>query len=86
MLQMAAILYRYAAWKGYDTAARADLQTFPDAGSVSAWAREAMAWANAAGLISGTQTGGAALLDPAGHATRAQVAAILQRFVTRVTP
>ncbi len=84
--QMAAILYRYAAWKGYDTAARADLQTFPDAGSVSAWAREAMAWSNAAGLISGTQTGGAALLDPAGHATRAQVAAILQRFVTRVTP
>ena len=75
--QMAAILYRYAQFKGYDVSAKADLSIYTDAASVGAYAVDAMAWANGAGLITGTS---ATTLTPAGNATRAQVAAILMRF------
>ena len=74
--QMAAILYRYAQYKGLDASARADLGRFPDAPRVSLYAAEPMSWAVGAGLINGSD----GLLDPAGQATRAQVAAIFQRF------
>ena len=83
--QIAAIIYRYAAWKGYDTSARADLSPFPDLSQVSSWATANLAWANAEGLISGNQSGGQTYLLPQGNATRAQVAAILMRYVARVT-
>lgn len=63
--QIATILFRYAA-KRYDTSARADLSVFPDAGRVSAYAREALAWANAAGLVNGTDNGHGLILDPQG--------------------
>ena len=82
--QIAAIIYRYAAWKGYDTSARADLSSFPDLSQVSSWATANLAWANAEGLISGNQSGGQTYLLPQGNATRAQVAAILMRYVARV--
>ena len=82
--QIAAIIYRYAAWKGYDTSARADLSPFPDLSQVSSWATANIAWANAEGLISGNQSGGQTYLLPQGNATRAQVAAILMRYVARV--
>lgn len=59
---------------------REQLAGFPDAGSVSSWARTEMAWAVGNGLISGTGSGGVAYLSPQGSATRAQVAAILMRF------
>ena len=75
--QMAAILYRYAQYKGYDTAKTADLSAFADAGSISGYAQEAMRWANGSGLINGIS---AAVLNPAGTASRAQVASILMRF------
>lgn len=75
--QMAAILYRYAAAKGYDTTNKADLNRFGDYNSVSAWARDAMAWANASGLINGMPGD---LLVPQGQANRCQTAAILHRF------
>ena len=75
--QMAAILYRYAQYKGYDVTAAADLSGYSDAGSVSAWAQAAMQWANGAGLITGNS---ATTLNPLGSATRAEVAAILMRF------
>ena len=81
--QIATILFRYAA-KRYDTSARADLSVFPDAGRVSAYAREALAWANAAGLVNGTDNGHGLILDPQGDATRAQVAAILMRYVKNI--
>ena len=55
---------------------------FADAGSVSEYAQDAMRWAVAEGLVSGV---GNNRLDPAGKATRAQVAAILTRFVDRLT-
>lgn len=79
--QMAAILYRYAQFKGYDVSAKADLSTYIDAADVSAYATDAMAWASQTGLITGTS---ATALSPAGQATRAQVAAILMRFCENI--
>jgi hypothetical protein len=82
--QTAEILYNYAHSKGYDVSARADLTAFPDAGSVSGWAEEALSWANAAGLINGTVRDGRTILDPQGSASRAQVAMILMNYVEHV--
>ena len=74
--QLAAILMNYASYKGEDVSNRADLTSYTD--QPSAWAEEAMQWAVAEGLISGVTTD---TLQPQGAATRAQVAAILQRFL-----
>lgn len=82
--QTAEILYNYAHSKGYDVSARADITAFPDAGSVSGWAEEALSWANAAGLINGTVRDGQTILDPQGSASRAQVAMILMNYVEHV--
>lgn len=79
--QMAAILYRYARYKGYDVSKLANLSGFADAGTVSGWALTAIRWANAEGLINGrTNT----TLVPRGTATRAEVAVILMRFCQNV--
>lgn len=75
--QMAAILYRYAQYKGYDVTKKADLSGYSDNGQVSAYAKDALAWANAAKLINGVTN---TTLAPRGNATRAQVSAILHRF------
>ena len=75
--QLAAILMNYAAYKGEDVSNRADLANYTD--QPSTWANEAMQWAVAEGLISGVT---ADTLQPQGAATRAQVAAILQRFLS----
>lgn len=74
--QLAAILYRYAGYKGLNVSARGDLSQFPDASMVSPYAVDAISWAVASGLINGTD----GKLDPGGAASRAQVAVILQRF------
>lgn len=79
--QMAAILFRYAAFKGYDVSKTADLFTYADGTQVSAYAQSSMQWANGAGLITGTDTN---LLLPTGSATRAQVASILMRFLENI--
>ncbi len=79
--QIAALLYRYAEWKGYDTTARADLSSYVDAELISDYAVSAMSWANAEGLITGNS---AETLNPSGNATRAEVAAILMRFADNV--
>ena len=76
--QLAAILMNYAAYKGEDVSNRADLTSYTD--QPSTWAQEAMQWAVAEGLISGVTND---QLQPQGNATRAQVAAILQRFLTK---
>lgn len=81
--QLATFLYRYAQDQGYDTSARTDLSGYSDAGLVSSYATEALSWANATGLITGT-TG--TTLSPKGSATRAQVATILSRFCQDVIP
>lgn len=75
--QMAAILYRYAQYKGYDVTKKVDLSGYSDNGQVSAYAKDALAWANAAKLINGVTN---TTLAPQGNATRAQVSAILHRF------
>ena len=62
----------------------ADLSTFPDADSVSDWAKDAMADAVGLGLISGASNGGQTLLEPQGSATREQVATILMEFCKNV--
>ena len=76
--QLAAILMNYASYKGEDVSARADLSNYTD--QPSAWATETMQWAVAEGLISGVT---ADQLQPQGNATRAQVAAILERFLAQ---
>ena len=78
--QLAAILYRYAQYKKLDTDAGAKLDSFSDAGNVSGYASEALSWAVSEGLINGAS----GRLTPKGDATRAQVAAILHRFVENV--
>ena len=77
--QAAAILMRYAQYKGLDTSARAAL-SFPDAGDVPDWAHDAMQWCVAKGLLQGSDNG--ALL-PNGTATRAQIATIMMRYLTK---
>ena len=78
--QMAAILYRYAQYKKYNTAASSSLNGFTDQASVSGYATASLEWAVAEKLVNGS----AGKLMPTGNATRAQVAAILHRFVENV--
>ena len=75
--QMAAILYRYAQQKGLDVSGRSDLSVYADAGEVSPYAKDAMAWAVHTQLITGVDS---RTLQPGGSAVRAQVATILMRF------
>ena len=77
--QMASILYRYAEYKGLDVSARTDLSHYSD--QPSAWAEDVMQWAVAEGLLTGVTD---EQLQPQGQATRAQVAAIMQRFLENV--
>ena len=79
--QLAAILYRYAACQGYDVSQRADLSGFGDASSISGYAQEALSWAHAQGLVLGFEDGS---LRPQGTASRAQIAAVLMRFLAAV--
>ena len=74
--QLAAMLMKYAQYKGMDVSARADLSGYSDA--PSAWAEDVVSWAVAEGLLAGVTDD---QLQPQGQATRAQVAAILERFL-----
>ena len=76
--QIATMLYRYAKLLGLDTKGRASLDGFTDGGKTASWASEAMQWAVSAGLFQGDDTGA---LNPNGDATRAQVAALLERMI-----
>lgn len=75
--QLAAVLYRYAEYKGLDVTGRASLGAFSDADELSAWAEEPMAWAVRSGLFSGRGDG---ILAPAATATRAEIAQLLMNF------
>ena len=77
--ELAAMLYRYAKHKGYDTSAaeNTNILSYNDALSISEYAFEALQWACGEGIINGT---GAGSLEPGGSATRAQLAAMLYRF------
>ena len=74
------ILYRYARWAGCDVQPGSDLAAFPDGAAVDSYAVEAMAWAVGKGIINGMD----GRLSPETPASRAQVAAILERFVKTV--
>lgn len=78
--QLAAIFYRYSSAQGYDVTASGDLSQFSDAGTISAYAEPALAWANGAGLINGRGNG----LEPQANATRAEIATMLMRFCQSV--
>ena len=78
--QMAAILYRYAQYKKYNTAASSSLNGFTDYATVSGYAVTPMQWSVAEKLVNGSN----GKLMPTGNASRAQVAAILHRFAENV--
>ena len=77
--QLAKILYRYAEYKGYDVTASKELTGFSDASKVASYAEKYMKWAVAEELIQGSN----GKLNPKGNATRAEIAAILKRFVEK---
>ena len=79
--QLAAMLYRYAKAMGYDTEESADLDQYPDSSQVSDWAKEAMQWAVGSGIIKGKDNG--TYLDPQGKTSRAECAAMIQRFMEK---
>lgn len=79
--QLAVMLYRFAQKQGYDVTGGSDLSGYSDAGHISGFAQEAMRWANAKGLITGTS---ATTLAPNGLATRAQVATILMQYCENI--
>ena len=81
--QMATILCRYAKMLGVDTSAKANLKDFKDAGTVSSWAKDAIQWAVASGLMQGMSKD---TLGPKGNTTRAQVATLLMRFIENIVP
>ena len=78
--QLALMMFRYAQYKGYDTAQTSDLAGLKNAENTASWAKDGVCWAVGTGLISGIEKGGVKDLAPQGNASRAQVAAILQRF------
>ncbi|MBQ1502425.1 MAG: S-layer homology domain-containing protein [Clostridia bacterium] len=77
-------LQRFTEGKGYDYYNRADLSSFSDVLSLSYWSTDAFSWAVAEGIIFGSGSGAHAKLEPGASATRAQVAAMLKRFVENV--
>ncbi len=78
--QLAAIFYRYADYKGYDLTVKGNPDTFKDADKITDYAKTAMQWAVGSGLVKGKSGN---LLDPQGTATRAEIAAMLHRFIEK---
>ena len=78
--QLAAIFYRYADYKGYDLTVKGNPDKFKDADKITDYAETAMQWAVDSGLVKGKSGN---LLDPQGTATRAEIAAMLHRFIEK---
>ena len=78
--QLAAIFYRYADYKGYDLTVKGNLDKFKDADKITDYAKTAMQWAVDSGLVKGKSGN---LLDSQGTATRAEIAAMLHRFIEK---
>ena len=81
--QLTAIFYRYADYKGYKLTVTGNLDKFEDADKITDYAKTVMQWAVGNGLIKGKSE---TLLDPQGTATRAEIAAMLHRFVENTKP
>ena len=83
--ELTRFIQRFPKKTGVNTESRADLSAFPDAGAVDRYASDAMQWAVGEGIIGGSrEADGADWLKPLGDATRAQVAAILMRFIQKL--
>ena len=81
--QLTAIFYRYADYKGYKLTITGNLDKFEDADKITDYAKMVMQWAVGNGLIKGKSEN---LLDPQGTATRAEIAAMLHRFIEKAKP
>ena len=81
--QLTVIFYRYADYKGYKLTVTGNLDKFEDADKITDYAKTVMQWAVGNGLIKGKSEN---LLDPQGTATRAEIAAMLHRFVEKAKP
>lgn len=79
--QLAVFLYKYAQYKGYDLTITGNIDSFSDKDSVSSWAKNAVTWAVQNKIIAGKDGN---KLDPKGHATRAEFAAIVHRFLEKM--
>ena len=79
--QLVTILYRFVNKYAFDASNKTSLESFPDCGSVSYYAKEAMRWAVGNGVIRGVKTDKVEYLCPQNSATRAQVATIFMRFI-----
>lgn len=75
--QLAAILYRYAAYKKYDVSAKGNLSSFTDASKISGWANEAMQWAYGTKLMQGNGDG---TINPTGNTKRCEFASMIMKF------
>ena len=80
--QLTAIFYRYADYKGYKLTVTENLDKFEDADKITDYAKMVMQWAVGNGLIKGKSEN---LLDPQGTATRAEISAMLHRFIEKAT-
>ena len=80
--QLTAIFYRYADYKGYKLTITENLDKFEDADKITDYAKMVMQWAVGNGLIKGKSEN---LLDPQGTATRAEISAMLHRFIEKAT-
>ena len=80
--QLTAIFYRYADYKGYKLTVTENLDKFEDADKITDYAKTVMQWAVGNGLIKGKSEN---LLDPQGTATRAEISAMLHRFIEKAT-
>ena len=78
--QFAAMLYRYAQYSGEAVEMDRSLADFNDADQISTWAKDAMRWAVSSGIITGKP---GKRLDPRGTATRAEIAAMLRRYLKK---
>ena len=78
--ELAAMLYRYAQYKGYDVSIgeNTNILSYTDVAGVAEYAMSAMQWACGSGVVNGTAAG---VLSPNGSATRAQLATMLMRFI-----
>ena len=81
--QLTAIFYRYADYKGYKLTVTGNLDKFEDADKITDYAKTVMQWAVGNGLIKGKTEN---LLDPQGTATRAEISAMLHRFIEKAKP
>ena len=79
--QLAAVMYRYAEYKGLVSDVSGDFSGYTDDGQISSWAVDAMKWATGTALITGTSE---TTLTPGGSSTRSQLAVILMRYCENI--